>query len=299
VLRVPNARTGSVASVRPASAGLLRVCAHVDVGEAVAALAALRVLLVADLLARSAELHGLQTLTVVVMADGAGPAAGSARAAQTQAEALGIRPAAAYGVPRDVRTALGGAVDVHVTGPGTKIDPGSAAVQLAVGPVDADGADPAAAADLFSACSDDPLAVRLALMSAAHREAVGLTAGALHAGRDTLRAWRRLAAVWAESPSRPVPARTARQIGSALASLDTVSALALLADLADDRTVPAGARFEAFAYADRVLGLELARLVGTSCGLARAAACLDEKGARAELVLEMPDERAGPSCPRL
>jgi hypothetical protein len=38
--------------------------------------------------------------------------------------------------------------------------------------------------------------------------------------------------------------------------------LALLRDLADDDSVPAGARFETFLYADRILGLDLPRDIG-------------------------------------
>jgi hypothetical protein len=41
-----------------------------------------------------------------------------------------------------------------------------------------------------------------------------------------------------------------------------VSALALLRGLAPDASVPAGAKFETFVYADRILGLDLAREVG-------------------------------------
>jgi hypothetical protein len=41
-----------------------------------------------------------------------------------------------------------------------------------------------------------------------------------------------------------------------------VSALALLRSLASDEDVPAGARFETFVYADRVLGLDLPRDIG-------------------------------------
>ena len=69
-------------------------------------------------------------------------------------------------------------------------------------------------------------------------------------------------AEWAESPSRPVPTAIAETAGAAFSDLDTVSALAMLRRLAADASVPAGAKFEAFVYADRILGLDLAREIG-------------------------------------
>jgi hypothetical protein len=41
-----------------------------------------------------------------------------------------------------------------------------------------------------------------------------------------------------------------------------VSTLTLLRDLAEDASVPAGAKFETFVYTDRILGLDLARDIG-------------------------------------
>jgi hypothetical protein len=41
-----------------------------------------------------------------------------------------------------------------------------------------------------------------------------------------------------------------------------VSVLALLRDLAANANVSAGAKFKTFVYADRILGLDLAREVG-------------------------------------
>jgi hypothetical protein len=44
--------------------------------------------------------------------------------------------------------------------------------------------------------------------------------------------------------------------------LDTAAALRTLAALAADPGIPPGSKFEAFAYADSFLGLDLARDVG-------------------------------------
>jgi hypothetical protein len=51
-------------------------------------------------------------------------------------------------------------------------------------------------------------------------------------------------------------------LGALDADLDTSSALRSLAGLAGDQEISDGAKFEAFAYLDRFLGLDLARDVG-------------------------------------
>jgi hypothetical protein len=57
-------------------------------------------------------------------------------------------------------------------------------------------------------------------------------------------------------------ADTAAAIRSAFDDLDTVHALALLRDLSLDANAPAGAKFETFLYADRILGLDLPGEIG-------------------------------------
>ena len=60
--------------------------------------------------------------------------------------------------------------------------------------------------------------------------------------------------------------RIAETARAAFDDLDTVSALALLRRLESDASLPAGARFETFAFADRILGLDLARDIGRPVG---------------------------------
>jgi hypothetical protein len=89
-------------------------------------------------------------------------------------------------------------------------------------------------------------------------------------GRDDLVAadallkhWRELVRHWALSPSRPMCAEhVADFLGALDADLDIPAALRSLAGLAGDQEIPDGAKFEAFAYLDRFLGLDLARDVG-------------------------------------
>ncbi len=109
---------------------------------------------------------------------------------------------------------------------------------------------------------DDPLALRLALLSVPLGRQADLTKAALIDAARTLTSLRRSVAEWAESRSAPVPAHVAASMRAAFDDLDTAAVVALLGSLATDATMPAGAGFEAVAYADRVLGLELTREIG-------------------------------------
>jgi hypothetical protein len=223
-----------ITKVRPARPGLLRVCAHLE-PRAAADLTGLRVLLVADLLLRAAELRRLQVLTVLT-------SDGQTADVERAADALGIhRPAERAGPGRC------GPADVHLVSGDADVDGG---LVLRVG---------AAGGRL----GDDALAARLVLISAQCHEPADLTQTALADARDTVKRWRGLVAQWARSPSRPMPAAVAEQIKAAFGELDTPCVLALLRDLASDDSVPPGARFETFVYADRVLALELPREIGT------------------------------------
>ena len=109
----------------------------------------------------------------------------------------------------------------------------------------------------------EPLAVRMKLM----RQAYGaeLTADlSPRAGADgDLARWRQLVAGWARSPSGAMSRQYADAITAAFTDgLDTPAALRELDALADDASVPDGVKFETFAAADRLVGLDLARDVG-------------------------------------
>jgi hypothetical protein len=223
-----------ITKVRPARPGLLRVCAHLEPYGA-ADLGALRILLVADLLLRAAELRRLQVLITLT-------SEGQTADLERAADALGIHRPAERAMPGQC-----GPADVHLVGGDAEVDGGLVArVGVARGEQ-----------------GDDPLALRLALLGFPWHEPADLTETALAEARDTVKRWRSLVAQWARSPSRPMPAGTAEQVKAAFGDLDTVSVLALLRDLASDESVPPGARFETFVYADRVLALELPREIGT------------------------------------
>jgi len=226
VLRIFDARSGEPIDVRP---GLVRVHAHVTAADT----SALRVLLTADVLARALEMGGTPVVTV----------AAPTPALRARADELGIRPAEpdAPGVGRVL----------HVVG-GQDTAPDGVRVEVAPVTGPAGTAAPASA-------------VRLALLAQGRRQPVDLGAAALAEARDTLDRWRAAVAGWATRPSRPVPEEVREALRTAWEDdLDVPAVLATLrrVEAADD--MPDGARFEAYAYADRLLGLELTREIGAS-----------------------------------
>ncbi|GAA2285118.1 hypothetical protein GCM10010145_55630 [Streptomyces ruber] len=222
MLRITDARTGEPTEVRRT---LTRVHAHVTGADT----SALRVLLVADVLARALELDGASVLTVA-----SPPPELAARAA-----ALGIRLTAGGTTPPVGRAAL------HVAAPDAPV-PGDG-VRVAVAPAGGE--------------IDESL-VRYALLARPRRDPADLPALADEA-RDTLARWRRAVAVWATRPSRPVPEAVRRELRTAWEDdLDVPAVLAVLRRVEHADDLPDGARFETYVYADRLLGLELTRDVG-------------------------------------
>jgi cysteinyl-tRNA synthetase len=109
----------------------------------------------------------------------------------------------------------------------------------------------------------DPLALRLAFLEHRYRQQMNLTWDTLSAADRTLRRWRELVAEWACSPSKPMCAEVTAQIAAAFDDdLDTPEALRALRRLEQDPQIPPGSKFESFAHADQLLGLDLARDVG-------------------------------------
>lgn len=243
MLRLLDTSTGSYAEVRSARRGLLRVCAHVPAAAGGADLTGLRILLVADLLARTAELGDLQVQTVLA-------AEGDPAAVEQAADALNIHPPVAQAGLSGPAASLGGPIDVHLASHDV-VGQGGLAVRVGASSLpEADGT------------GRDPLAVRLALLSLPYDKPADLAEGTLAEASQTLGQWRRQVADWAQSPSLPMPPPVADQVRAACDDLDTASLLALLRDLAPDDGVPPGAKFETFAFADRILGLDLVRDVG-------------------------------------
>ncbi|MEU6140947.1 hypothetical protein ABZ848_11355 [Streptomyces sp. NPDC047081] len=244
MLRIIDARTGEAVEAAPARRGLTRVEVH----AAGADTGALRVLLVADLLVRTLELGGTPVWGVL---SGDPPPA----PLRSGATALGIRP---LEDSRDVGSGLGETQIIHVAAEGGPVPAG---VLVTVAPVHADGDDSAPAIPEVA----DPGVLRLALLSHHRSVPVPLGAAALAEAHDTLVRWRRAVAGWARQPSRPIPEEARVRLRTAWEDdLDTPAVLQVLTWVESAAELPDGARFETYAFADRLLGLDLTRDLGSA-----------------------------------
>jgi hypothetical protein len=261
VLRFHDDRTDSYVELAARPSIPLRMCVQGSSVGATYDLANVRVLLVSDVLTRIAELRGLQVIAVLVTAS-LPPGT-----LEQNASALGIHPPAVCANSGEAEALLGGPADVRVAGTTAELGDHGDAVLICIGPVEdlayqgesRPWADPGAS----GGGGGDLLALRLALLYHSHRQAVELTLAALADAGEALSRWRRKVAEWAREPSKPIPAETARMIAAAFDDdLNTAAVLAFLRSVESDDNVPAGAKFETFAYADRVLGLELVRDIG-------------------------------------
>ncbi|MDT9691070.1 hypothetical protein Q5762_22510 [Streptomyces sp. P9(2023)] len=270
MLRIADTRTGRFVEIPYAHRHLLRICVHLPVIDTGIGLAHLRAPLVADVLARTAELQGLQAVTVLLTPD---LPPEQAQALERAMADLGIHPPSRVGVHRLNETPCATA-DVHILAYGTAAPDAVGGVRIDVGEL---GAAPPAGrvpdrghllasglpGDVYAPEGTDPLAVRMLLLGHGHRTQVAVSDTGLAEARQLLRHWRQQVADWAQEPSRPIPADALRQAHAALADdLDVPAVLDLLGGVATRDDVPSGAKFETFAFLDRVLGLDLAREVG-------------------------------------
>ncbi|WP_235453938.1 hypothetical protein [Streptomyces olivochromogenes] len=259
MLRIIDARTGEPVEAAPARRGLTRVQAHASgFGPT-----ALRVLLTADVLVRALELGGTP---VWAMLSGHHEQAELRAAATT----LGIRP---FEDAHDLASGLGEAQVIHVAGEGDPLPPGGVVVGVAPvsGPTARDtapGAPPSSRGTVpdrgLPADLPDPSVLRLALLASPRGAPVRLDADALDEAGRTLARWRRAVALWARQPSRPVPDDVRGRLRAAWE--DDLNVPEVLSVLNSVETAPAlsdGARFETYAYTDRLLGLDVARDLGS------------------------------------
>ena len=246
--------------MRPAHRGEFRVL----VAARPAGLGQLRGYLVADLLRRYAERAGLAPIVIDLH---------PAREAQLRAACgrLNIHPPAhtlaepfdagqlAGQFPDGVREPV---FDVGVRASGET--PGSTAEGLAGHWIQVAGAAGGPAADGEQMeFGEEPLAVRMRLMRRGYGAELTADLSPRDGADGELARWRQLVAGWARSPSGAMSRPYADAITAAFTDgLDTPAALRELAALADDASVPDGVKFETFAAADRMVGLDLARDVG-------------------------------------
>ncbi|WP_184762370.1 hypothetical protein [Streptomyces griseoloalbus] len=239
VLRITDARTGEPVDAAPARRGLTRVEAHTQGLDPTN----LRVLLVADLLVRALELGGTPVWALL---------AGERQQAELRAAgaALGVRP---FEVGGDTGTGLGEAQVLHVVSEGGATPDG---VRVAVAP--AYGQAPG------SPDGVDPAVLRLALLAHPRSTPVRIDPAVLGDAGETLDRWRRAVAGWARQPSRPIPDAVRADLRSAWEDdLDAPGVLSVLRAVETDPELVDGARFETYAYADRLLGLDLTHDLGS------------------------------------
>ncbi|MFJ4628843.1 hypothetical protein [Streptomyces sp. NPDC088847] len=286
VLRIIDVRTGEPVEAAPARRGLTRVQAHASGLDATA----LRVLLVSDLLVRALELGGTPVWSLLT---------GDRQQAELRAAAgaLGIRPFE-DGTDLGSGSGLGEAQVLHVMAGGAETGGGGPVSEAAGGgPVsEATGGGPVSEATGVTPASEttgvtrtsettgravvavapvesptaaapdlsDPGALRLALLSQPRDLPVRLDAEALDEARRTLAQWRGAVADWARRPSRPVPDEVRVELRTAWEDdLNVPEVLRVLHRVETWPDLPDGARFETYAYADRLLGLELTRDIGS------------------------------------
>ena len=236
MLCITDARTGKPVEAAPARRGLTRVEAHVPGYDT----SALRVLLVADVLVRTLELGGTPVWALLT---------GEREQAELHAgaAALGMRP---FEDRRDVGPGWGESQVVHVLGETGAAPDG---VRITVAPVETTGI-PAGA---------DPAVVRLALLTPHRNAPARLDEAGLGEAHETLARWRRAVAAWARQPSRPIPEDVRGRLRAAWEDdLDVPEVLRVLRSV-EVSDVPEGALFETYVYADRLLGLDLARDLGS------------------------------------
>lgn len=222
-MRLFDPAAGAVTEVTPATGRILRIAA----GDGV------RVAVVADLLRRVAERRRWRT-----------GVAGHSSLTDRQLLYLNVHPF------QDRATAA--ELVVHVEGE----EPDVAGRSVPVAPLMVHAVDP-----LDAPPGTDPLTMRLALLRLPYREAALFTPGAVREADADLRRWRTLVAEWAEHPSAAMTG-VDPVIACIEDDLDLPGALGALEELAADVSLPPGAKFEAFAHLDRLLGLDLVSEVG-------------------------------------
>ncbi|MFD6550046.1 hypothetical protein [Streptomyces sp. NPDC058398] len=257
MLRILDARTGETVDAALARRGLVRVHAHPPGFD----VTGLRVLLVADILMRALEIGGnpaWATLTSVpdpaVSEEPADPGdretSWNGTGFRARAAELGIRP---FEDHRDTGPGPAATRTIDVVVQGAEVTDGP---RVEVAPVDTGhGSAPA---------PGDPTALRLALLARRRDLPLSLDAETLAEAEGTLARWRAAVAGWATRPSKPVPEDVRLRLRAAWEDdLDVIAVLDVLRSV-ETSDIAEGARFETYAHADRLLGLELTREIGTS-----------------------------------
>jgi hypothetical protein len=221
-------------------------------------LQALRLLLVGDVLRRCEE----ELLDVPVLLSTLQQDSEAMTLAAASARALAVRePSIQTGSPEEAAGSIGGTFDVTVepVGPPRTSPPPTRRV-IQVGAVTT--SRPVGAAPACSKLRHEPLALRLALLRFPYSSDAALSLGRLNRAEETLNRWRIKVAGWKDLPPGPDASQLIGAMREAvLATLDTAAVLKHMHRLESDLRLPSGTKFETFVDIDRVLALDLRRLV--------------------------------------
>jgi hypothetical protein len=207
-----------------------------------------RVLVVGDLVRRVLEdVHSVQELAAVITDD---------RVAVDAAWRPGLMvrpPIGVFTTRAGAEVDLGKPLDLVVTAAVSQDEPALRPPAVEVAPVRAAVPYPGA----------DPATVRFAFARVPYARQLKVTSSLLVRCQVTLDRWREHVDEWSRHPGRPIPPawRTA-VIADLDDDLDVPAAVAKMAELEDAEGIELGAKFEAFAYLDRVVAVDLMRGVG-------------------------------------
>lgn len=210
---------------------------------------AVRALLVADTLRRVLEdLHAARVAVAVV-----GPADDLAERVRGWGEAVSLRPAAGvFPTLAAAATALCRPIRITVTTDAAATgDPDTAgSVTLSVAP---------AHAEVAVAGIADAGPLRWVLLSRHYRTPVRVEESLPARAVDAVAGWRERLADYSHAPGGAIPRGWQQRVRVAAdTDLDTPAVLGLVETLVDDTEVAEGAKFEALAWCDRILALDLA-----------------------------------------
>jgi cysteinyl-tRNA synthetase len=109
----------------------------------------------------------------------------------------------------------------------------------------------------------EPTTLRFALAKVPYAWPLDVTDSLLEHSEQIMERWRDHVDEWSHHPGRPIPSAWRTRMTAALDDdLDAARLVATMQVLATTEVVEPGAKFEAFAYLDRVLAVDLMRNLG-------------------------------------
>jgi hypothetical protein len=246
MLRVRDPVSGAITSLGAIAGEIVRVgfVLASDADE----LTCTRVLVIGDLLCRILEdLHSTQVLTAVIADD-------RTKVDRLLRSGLMVRPVCdVFCDQPGAETGLSKPLDLLVTGGGRDHETALRRPTLAVAPARCVAQDWPA----------EPTTLRFALAKVPYAWPLDVTDSLLERCERVVESWRDRVAQWSRHASCPIPSNWR---GAAIAALDddldVARLVAMMHELDRTGVVEPGAKFEAFAYLDRVLAVDLMRNLG-------------------------------------